>query len=531
VAERLLRCGRGPTAGEVTGAASLLALVGLLAYGRFVIDGGFYSDDWANAANYHFAESPRYFTSVSDLHQVLGGRPLLAVLLPVPHALLGLHPSLHLALAVVLGVATSLCLFVLLRTLEMPALHAWAISALALLFPWSDSLRLWSTASLNTVAVCLFLIGLTVALRGLEREGRGALVMHASADLLYLLSVLTYEVTAAATLLAGLLYLGRAPRARVLRAWAADVLVVGAALLYSLTTTVSSRHVGSISERLSDLPDFAREGLLLLAAAIEPYGSMGRAAQGLVLLLAAAIVGATLLRLRGDREGEEDTVLRFWSRWLAIASIGIVAAYFMFLGSHLEPRDPGIDNRINVFAGLAVCVFVYALIACGCRLLIRSGRAAAVATVVAAAVVSVGYLARVADDESDWRAATQRQRQLLDRVGEMRLPPGQTVLTFGFPAQAAPGVPIFAKSWDLGGALQLELGDSGLRAYPVYQGVRLRCEADGLRVDGGGGYGSARVEYGALDFLDVRSGRRTQIAGRAACTRALRRFQPGPVEL
>lgn len=521
----------GPGRDEVLIAAALFALLALLAYGRFIFDGGFYSDDWANAANYHFADSPRYFSSVSDLQQVLGGRPLLAVLLPIPHALLGLHPSLHIALAVLLGVATSLCLFVLLRTLEMPVLHAGAISTLALLFPWDDSLRLWSTASLNTVAVCLFLIGLTVALHGFEREGRPGVLTHAGADLLYLLSILTYEVTAAATLLAGLLYLGRAPRARVLRAWAADAIVVAAALLYSLTATVSSRHVGSISERLSDVPDFAREGLLLLTSAIEPYATLGRPSQAVILLLAASIVAAALLRVKGSPSSEEAAALRFWLRWLAIGAIGIAAAYFMFLGSHLEPRDPGVNNRINVFAGLAFCVFVYALIACGCRLVARSGRAAAVATGVVAAVVAVGYLVQVVEDESDWRTAAQRQGELLGTVGETQLPPGATVLTFGFPAQSAPGVPIFDRNWDLGGALQLELGDPRLRAYPVYEGVRLRCRADGLIVDGGGGYGSARVDYGDLYFFDVPSAHKARVPGRGACGRALERFEPGPLEL
>jgi hypothetical protein len=152
-------------------AAALLALLALAAYGYHLAHGSFYTDDWANAASYHFAESPRYFNAVSEIHQVIGGRPLMTLLLPLPYAVLGLDPTPHLILAILLGVATALCLFVSLRTLEMPSVHAWAIAALTLLFPWSDSLRLWPAASLNTISVCFFLVGLTVALRGHRRGG------------------------------------------------------------------------------------------------------------------------------------------------------------------------------------------------------------------------------------------------------------------------------------------------------------------------------------------------------------------------
>jgi hypothetical protein len=59
--------------------AGVLSAIGLLAYGSYIAHGGFYADDWSNAAGYHFADSPRYWNSVSDLAGDLGGRPLLAV--------------------------------------------------------------------------------------------------------------------------------------------------------------------------------------------------------------------------------------------------------------------------------------------------------------------------------------------------------------------------------------------------------------------------------------------------------------------
>ncbi|HET7507997.1 MAG TPA: hypothetical protein VFJ53_06530, partial [Solirubrobacterales bacterium] len=355
--DALLSEKRGPSGREALIAIGLFALLAVLAYGSYVADGGFYSDDWSHAANYSFADSPRYFTSVSHLEDFLGGRPLSALLMPIPQAVFGPHPAPHLALAAAVGILTSLCFFLFLRTMGMAPLHAWMIGALALLFPWADSSRLWATASVNSLSVCFFLLGLVVALRGFDHRGRRGTLMHAGAALLYLLSVLTYEVTAAAALLAGFLYLGRTSRRRALRSWAADVAVVFAGLLYSLVTTSSARPVATIAERLEDLPDFVRDSFLLLASALQPFGEMGRPLQALVLLIAAAVVVAALLRLRR----REDQVLRRWLGWALIGVVAAAAAYFMFLGSHLYPRDPGIDNRINVFASLAICLVVYAV--------------------------------------------------------------------------------------------------------------------------------------------------------------------------
>jgi hypothetical protein len=509
---------------EALVAAALLALLALAAYGYHIAHGGFYTDDWANAASYHFADAPRYFTAVSEIHQVIGGRPLMALLLALPHALFGLDPAPHLALAALLGVATSLCLFVLLRTLELPAVHAWAIAALVLLFPWSDSLRLWSAASLNSVSVCLFLIGLTIALRGFEQPGRRGTAMHGAATLLYLLSVLTYEVAAVAALAAGILYLGRTPRRVALRAWLADVAAVMAGLLYSLTATVSSRHLGTLSERVGDVPGFTRDFLVLLASALQPFGTMGRAPQALVLLFAAAVVVAAVLQARRA----EDPTLRRWLRWMVVGLVAVAAAYVMFLGSNLHPRDPGIDNRINLFAGVGFCLLIYAIAACAAHLVTHAHSTAA--ALALGLVIAIGYGTRLASDEADWRDAADRQAVVLAGAEAelLSLPRESTLLAFGPPAQVAPGVPVFNRPWDLGGALELRSRGAVKAAYPIYEGVDVSC-ARRVTIDGGGGYGRFEVSYRRLYMTDLAGGGRW-VASRSACEAALRRLRPGPLE-
>jgi hypothetical protein len=515
-----------PRRGEVLVAASLFTLLALVVYGLYVANGGFYADDWAHVSTFQFADAPRYWSSFEHFQEVLGGRPLFALILPLPQAAFGNDPAAYLGLAALLAAIASTCFYGLLRTLGMARVNAGSVAALALLFPWSDSIRLWPTGSLIGISVCFFLLGLNVALRGLARRGRQGLAMHAGADILFALSILTYESAAAAALLAGALYLGRAPLAAAVRRWLADVLVVFATLAYSLATTSGARPVSGPLDRIGEIPSFLRDASVIAASALEPFGSLGRTIQALLLLAAAAIVGASLLRLRR----EPDRQLREWLRWLAIGLVGIACAYVMFLGSNLKPLDPGIDNRINVFAGFGFCLFAYALVACGCRLAFRSDRSANLATVALVLVLAVGYLIRTADDQGDWREAAERQRTVLDALGTRNWPSGSTVLAFGVPAQAAPGVPVFGKSWDLGGALRVELDDPHFAAFPVHAGVNMRCRADGLQVSGPGDYGSTRVKYGQLYFFDGPTARRARIANHDACARALDRFEPGPLE-
>jgi len=523
--EALLAEKRGPSPRETLVAAALFALLALAAYGTYVAHGGFYSDDWSHAANYSFADSPRYFNSVSQLEEFLGGRPLSALLMPLPQALFGAHPAPHLALAAFVGVLTSLCFFLFLRTMAMAPLHAWLIGALVLLFPWADSSRLWATASVNSLSVCFFLLGLVVALRGFDHRGRRGTLMHAGAALLYLLSILTYEVTAAAALLAGFLYLGRAPRRRALRSWAADVAVVFAGLLYSLLTTASARPVATIAQRVEDIPDFVRDSLLLLASALQPFGEMGRPLQALVLLAAGGVVVAAIVRLRRT----EDAPLRRWLGWALIGFVAAAAAYFMFLGSHLYPRDPGIDNRINVFASLAIRLVVYAVVACACRLFLEA-RSAALATAALVLVIGVGYAVVLVGDRGDWVDAADRQEVILDEADRalLPLPQGSTVIGFGFPSQTAPEVPVFNRPWDLHGALQLRSDDMVTRAYPVYEGIEVACRSRFL-VDGGAGYGSFQLPYDRLYFYEA-DGRAEPVESRAQCSRAISKYRPGALE-
>jgi hypothetical protein len=207
----------------------------------------------------------------------------------------------------------------------------------------------------------------------------------------------------------------------------------------------------------------------------------------------------------------------------------VAAAYFMFLGSYLHPWTSGGGNRINVAAGLAYCTLAYAVVAIGAELTFGPKRAAAV-TLALAVAIAAGYGVRLLRDESHWSRAWSLQHVLRSSIERKlpHLPPGSTLLTFGFPAETSPGVPIFDESWDLNGVLELARHDPSLSAYPIWQGVDVICGMRTIRVHGPGSYGSFAVRYGSAFFFDQRTAAYERIDSVADCRRALRMFHPGP---
>lgn len=278
-------------------ASCLLLLVAFSAYGPHVASGGFYSDDWSSLDAYRHLPDSGYWTLVEFYAAIFGGKPLLPPILAVPPVLFGDSVVAWLFMAVALGAATSTCFYLVLRTLCLQRIHAGAIAALTLLVPWSSSGRLWATASVNNVAICFFLIGLVVALRALRRSGNGGRGLHALAVLLYVISVLTYELAGTAALLAGALYLTRAPRREAMTRWASDVVAVSAALVWSAAAT--EKYIAPLWSQLSQAPGFAVDGLRLLGQATLPFG-VSRVAG--LLAFVAVIVVALLMRQRGNEE-------------------------------------------------------------------------------------------------------------------------------------------------------------------------------------------------------------------------------------
>ncbi|MGI8595554.1 MAG: hypothetical protein ACR2ML_14555 [Solirubrobacteraceae bacterium] len=516
---------RQPACGARIAALYLALLSGLAAivYGPHIASGGFAWDDWENAST--TALPPAGFLGPFDLRQAVY-EPGLSLALPLPHLLFGPRPAWHLALAAVLGVAMSTCTFTLLRQLGVPALAAALVGALTLVFPRSDSVRLWATAGLNQIAVCLYLVAGTLGLRSIEARRTRARRLGGWALWLYVASVLTYPITVVAVILTPALYRLRVPWERAWRAGARPAAAGVAALVYvSLTTTKPTQPLhGQLDHGVT----IVEEWLSLLAEAVLPVDGL----PAVVVLAAAAAValwGAAAARRRAHR-GKTDSAAALQNA-IAMTWVGALAAlvgYLIFVPGEgkYSPLADGLYNRGGLLAGPGVATAVVGIVIVVCELALGCvwRRGVALATTLLAGVLLACWSVRVSDDAEQWDRAALRSREVLAVLDAKvpSLPAGATVYTDGHRRHQAPGIPVFASSFDLDGALTIRRGDASLSAYPI-PGA-LRCGASSAapatppydRVE--------RARYGRLFVVDVARRRAWPIASRADCQRARARL-------
>jgi len=535
------------TAVELTLALLLLVLVGAAGFGSHVIEGGFVMDDWSNLAKTQYLASccgpGSTGQGLRDLPTVAGnmlndgpaGYHLgLTVVAPIAHFLLGIHMGYHLALALALGVAMSACLYALLRVLGLAALHSAVIAALVLLFPFSDSTRLWAMASFNQLAVVLTLLGALLALRGLRARGAGAQVaLHASALVLCVAGMAIYELSAGLVVLSFLLYAGRTSWRGVAVRAVVDVLVTLIALRVLVAVTLP-RGVLPLAEWPGHARLIAEQALLVLGRVVLPFDGLPHRALGALVLAALVAAGLAWWRLPAGH------VLRAPLRpWLVLAAGGlatVVAGYLPVVPSFYgAPLDAGIENRLNMIAGVGYVALVYAAAGlAGTALAHRLRRPptwALAAPLVAAAVTTAGFLLLLGDSKRAYADSHREQVRVLRAIGAVPRVPVATFFTFGGPSFTAPGVPVFAWIWDLNNAAKVWLQAPDVQAHPMLQGSFVQCAADGVYPQGPFGNGAhQRGTYGATYFVNTETGAATFVRSRAECRRVAPTIVPGPVQ-
>jgi hypothetical protein len=471
--------------------AGALLLLGAAAYGPQVANGGLYWDDWQNAMHARFGGP----LDAPD-RPVFGYRPVLTILLTLQYEALGASPVPLLALAALFGVSTSWALYLVLRTLGFGR-EAFVPALLLLVFPWTDSTRMWNTASFDTLAVTFYLLGLVAAIHGL-RTGRRPFVAASAA--LYLAAAWTYEILAVAVLFSVAVYLIVAPRRAALRRFGLDALI--AAIAIGLVALGTTREPIAFGDQVDHALTLASQSFSLLSRALFPFADLPGVVGAIVLVVAAAVA------LHGRRRTE--------LRLLGVGALGVAAGYALFIPAplHYEPLAPGTTNRMNVLAAVGFVLIVFAVL----RVV---GRRNALAVALLMAVVGSGYLNRVYDDQEGWERSARVQGQVLTAVRtSLPDPPGAaTIYTFGAPSFVAPGIPSFSLAFDLRAAVRLEYDDASLSAYPVRGFDVMRCFGGSLHPVGGT-YGEVHgARYGEAWFVNVPRRAAVRIDDAAECRR------------
>lgn len=479
-----------------------LGVLGVLLLGPYVASGSFAWDDWENAATTAHPPADGFLGPV-DLG-LMRYRPLLALLLPLPHLLFGARPELHLALAALLAVLASLTFHVVLRALGLPALVAGGAAVLALLFPFSDSTRLWATASINLVALVLAGLGLLLALRGLATPDPGwRRRLHAASVTAYAASLLTYEAAAVLILLTGLLHARRVGRQAAWRWWRLDAAVLVPIL--GAEAALTSHPERSLPSTVAHGPVLAVHGLELVGRALIP-GLTG----ALALALGATVVLAAALAARratGDA--------RTWLTWAGGGAIVAVAAWAMLLpaAGPYDPLSAGVFNRGNILAA-----FGFALAAAAGVRALWATRARWAAPALAA-LVAGGWAGGLERDVGEWkRAARESTRELAVVRRTLARAEPRTLLVVSRQRFAGAGVPVFAAAWDLNSAVKLRA--PGRAATVLARARELRCRRGGVAPRPALNNVVEPVPYGQAALLDADSGALVTLADPAACRSA-----------
>ena len=207
-----------------------LAALAAAVLGGYVVDAGFFNDDWVYLSGSLWPAEPGLLGHLREF-EWLSFRPLMIPYWPALFNALGTRPGWHEAWLLVTCAAQAGLGYALLRRFGHRPADAALMAALVLLLPLAASTRLWPAMSANVLAVVLWLAGLHAGLTALERRSRALCVLAVA---LPVAGVLLYEIAAAAVIAGGALYVLRAGRRGALL-WA----VTAVAVLVTLATVTS----------------------------------------------------------------------------------------------------------------------------------------------------------------------------------------------------------------------------------------------------------------------------------------------------
>jgi len=525
---------------ELSGAGLLFIALSFAVFGWYAFHGGFIADDWVNADHYYFHTEPGFWGAVHNYQTP--SRPAAAVWVTLTYEVLGTSFDLHLVLSVLLAAFLSTAFFAFLRTIGVSLPLALAAAALLLVFPSSDSTRLWSTGSQINLFIGLYLVGATIAIVGRRRFGPAptvpSVLMQLVASALSVTAVAGYEIVAPAVLLSVFLYRWAGGKGGAVWRWLFDAIPT-LLVLYFFTRKFGSAAHGT--QLLTNVRLVAEDGVSVLAYTFYPSRIVWPRA--VLAGLAGLIFVILLVRRVAAATSDRDSIVR-WLRPILLSIGGIVIGYLMIVpaADRYPIYAPGVQNRTNCFAALGFsALVVFAAAAIAAMLVAALPRLSEVARgrlrEILAGVLIFGmlgvYTVRIVENADRWQQSAEIQAQIV--AGARALVPSPpadaTLFTSPYPGNVSPSLPIFGGGGnnDELGAFKVAYDSDELRAFPLLDGIGVTCGRTGMATPDAD---NSETEYGKAILIDLRTPAVYRPKSHGECVRDTAAMTPyGPVNL
>jgi hypothetical protein len=524
---------------ELGGATLLLTAMAFAVFGWYAFNGGFLADDWVNADRYYFHPDPGFWGAVDNYQTP--SRPVAAVWVTLTYAVLGTDFDQHLILSVLLAAFLSIAFYAFLRTLGVEPILALAAAAVLLVFPMSDSTRLWSTGSQINLFIGLYLVAAVIAIYGRRRFGPKptvpAVATQVLASAFAVTAVAGYEIVAPAVLLSFGLYRWAGGRGGSAWRWALDAVPTVLVLIF-FTSKFGNGGAALGTELVANARLVTDGALWVLSYTFYPSRTMVR--WTVVVGLLGILFIILLVRRIGAPTPDREAIVR-WLRPILLSIGGIAIGYLMIVpaADRYPLYAPGVQNRTNCFAALGFSTLTVFVLAAVAALLVavlprlseqtRKQLRGGLAGVLVLGLLAV-YTVRISEDADRWVEATDIQKQVLETTQALvpSPPPDATFFTSPAPGYSAPSVPIFGGGGnnDAVGAFKVAYDSDEMRAFPLFDGVEDICGRTGMSTPDAG---NSETEYGKAILVDLRVGAVYRPAGQREClanTEAMKPFGP-----